>query len=86
MNDEKKSFYLYMAVGYTGLLLIGLAAIRYISVFHDTLGQSLALFGFIFVTVYIRFAEKKLGISKKESIISNAILIVVLFAFWLYFK
>ncbi|MGP4109209.1 hypothetical protein [Virgibacillus sp. L01] len=87
MNDEKKSLYLYMTVGYIGLLLIGLAAIRYISVFHDPLGQGFTLFGFIFITVYLRFMEKKLGISKKEFIISKAILIVVfsILAFWLYF-
>lgn len=87
MNDEKKSLYLYMTVGYIGLLLIGLAAMRYISVFHDMLGQSFALFGFIFITVYLRSLEKKLGISKKEFIISKAILIVVfsILTFWLYF-
>ncbi len=77
-----------MTVGYIGLLLIALAAMRYILIIHDTLGQSLVLFGFIFVTVYLRFVEKKLGISKKEFIISKAIFIAVFssLAFWLYFK
>ncbi|WP_138420845.1 hypothetical protein [Aquibacillus sediminis] len=87
MNDEKKSLYFYMTIGYIGLLLIGLAAMRYISVFNDTLGLNFVLFGFIFVTEYLRFLGKKLGISKKESNISKAILIVVfsILTFWLYF-
>ncbi len=87
MNDQKKSLYFYMTVGYIGLLLIGLAAMRYISVLHDTLGQSFALFGFIFVITYLRYTEKKMGVSKREFIISKVIFVVVflILSIWLYF-
>ncbi|KGP92394.1 hypothetical protein N780_01865 [Pontibacillus chungwhensis BH030062] len=87
MKSEKKSLYFYMSVGYLGLLLVGLAAMRFIAVFHDSTGQAYALFGFLLVVIYIRFVEKKLGISNKEFILGKVILIVVfsILTFWLYF-
>ncbi|MFG6116879.1 hypothetical protein ACGTN9_17135 [Halobacillus sp. MO56] len=86
--DKKiKNLYFYMTVGYIGLFLIGLATLRFISVFHDPQGQAFAFFGFLLVMAYIRFMEKKLGISKKAFVLSKVIFSIVfsIFAFWLYF-
>ncbi|QST00980.1 hypothetical protein IMZ31_05255 [Pontibacillus sp. ALD_SL1] len=86
MNDEKKSLYFYMTLGYTGLLLIGLATMRLISVIHDSQGQAFGIFGLLLVWAYVRFMEKKLGISNKEFIISKVIFVVIfsILTFWFY--
>ncbi|GGD14176.1 hypothetical protein [Pontibacillus salipaludis] len=86
MNDEKKNLYFYMTLGYTGLLLIGLATMRLLSVIHDFQGQAFGIGGFLLVWAYVRFMEKKLGISNKEFIISKVIFVVVfsIFTFWFY--
>lgn len=87
MNDERKSLYFSMTLGYTGLLLIGLATMRSISVNHDSQGQAFGIIGFLLVWVYVRFTEKKLGISDKEFIISKVIFVAVfsILTFWWYF-
>ncbi|WP_345240627.1 hypothetical protein [Pontibacillus salipaludis] len=77
MNEEKKSLYFYMMLGYTGLLLIGLATMRQISVIQDFQGQAFGIVGLVLVWAYVRFMEKKLGISNKEFIISKVIFVVV---------
>lgn len=38
MNDENKKKYLRLVIGYSGLLLVGLAAVRHITVIQDTIG------------------------------------------------
>lgn len=70
MSDGKNSLYFYMTIGHIGLLLIALVVMRFISVFRDTPGQILGLVGFMFIGIYLRFLEKKMGVSKKVSVVS----------------
>ncbi|WP_077622674.1 hypothetical protein [Sediminibacillus massiliensis] len=77
MTDEKKTLYFYMSVGYTGLLFVALAAMRYTSYINDSLGYAMVLFGFLMVISYVRFLEKKLGLTKMEFVVSKAVFVIV---------
>ncbi|MBP1949630.1 hypothetical protein [Virgibacillus litoralis] len=77
MDLEKKRLYFQMVIGNMGVLLLGLAMLRYLSEFHDSLGQGLVLFGLIFVLIYMRFLEDKAGVTRKESNLSKIILVTI---------
>lgn len=77
MDLEKKRLYFQMVIGNVGVLLLGLSMLRYLSEFHDSLGQGLVLFGLIFVLIYMRFLEDKAGITRRESNLSKIILVSV---------
>lgn len=67
MKETKK--YLHLIVGYTGLLLIGIAILRSLSVFLDTIGYALTMIGYFFISFYFKFADEKIGATKKEKAI-----------------
>ncbi|WP_431802329.1 hypothetical protein [Halobacillus andaensis] len=71
-----------MALGYTGLVLIGLAFMTY----DNNTGRSLALFGFLLINMYINFTEKKIGVTKKESTLFRipAVVILMILAITIY--
>ncbi|MBC5638748.1 hypothetical protein H8S33_18420 [Ornithinibacillus sp. BX22] len=83
MNNEGKKKYVYLIIGYLGLLLTVLAIVRYITIIQDTLGQALAVMGSILLISFLRFAENKIGVTTREKAIFSiafvTILIVVLF-------
>lgn len=82
MNDENKK-YLYLLLGYTGILLILFAVIRYMSIIHDTRGMMLAIFGAVCLGAFLDFVEKEIGITVKRRMISRigAIVILLLLVF-----
>lgn len=88
MHEDKKGLYFYMMIGYVGIFLIGLAGMRFASVYLDSEGFGLSLFGFLMVGVYLNFLEQKLGIKRKDFIISKVVLLVVfaILSFLLYVK
>ncbi|QTM97949.1 hypothetical protein ERJ70_00575 [Sediminibacillus dalangtanensis] len=86
-EQEEKNLYFYLGLGYTGLLLTGLGAVRFIAVYLDPIGQSFSLFGFLMLSAYIRYTERKLEVGKKARLLSKTafILIFLLLAVWLNF-
>jgi hypothetical protein len=69
---------LHLVIGYSGLILIGLAELRFISVIHDTVGYALTMFGYLCLANYFMFAEDKIGVTTKEKVIFRIGFIVIL--------
>lgn len=69
LKEDRKKKYLYLGFGYTGLILIGLAVIRYIVEIKDTVGYALTMFGYICLVYYFTFADQKIGATTGEKII-----------------
>lgn len=86
MNEDSKKKYLHLVIGYSGLILIVLAALRVQSVIQDTVGYALIGFGYICLVIYFKFADNKIGVTTKEKIIFRLGFIVILglFALFLY--
>jgi hypothetical protein len=81
MSDETNEKYIYLIVGYAGLLLIGIAISRSLSVLleHlDPVDYGLTMFGYIFLVSYFRFADDKIGASKKEKAFFRISLLAIL--------
>ncbi|GEL78452.1 hypothetical protein [Tenuibacillus multivorans] len=86
MSKEIKDKYLYLVIGYTGLLLIGLAVLRSISVMQDTSSYVLTMFGYACCVSYFKFADNKIGATKKDKLIFRVGFLVALLviAFLIY--
>lgn len=86
MNEDSKKNYFHLVIGYSGLLLIGLAVLRFISVTQDTVGYTLTMFGYICLVTYFKFADNKIGVTTKEKVIFRISFIVILglLAFFIY--
>ncbi|MCP3027091.1 hypothetical protein [Halobacillus sp. A5] len=82
MTEEKKSLYFFMVLGYTGLVLVGLAFMTY----DNNTGRFLALFGYLLINTYIDFTEKKIGVTKKESALFKipAVILLMILAITIY--
>ncbi|QHE51563.1 hypothetical protein [Pontibacillus sp. HMF3514] len=80
-----KEIYFYLSLGYAGLLFFGIAMFRYMIVFDDTLGQAFCFFGVLLIAAFIRFVERRLGVSIKESNVTKVIFITFFVALTLAF-
>jgi hypothetical protein len=80
LSDETNEKYIYLIVGYAGLLLIGIAILRSlsVSVIQDTLDYALTMFGYIFLLSYFKFADDKIGATKKEKAFFRISLLAIL--------
>jgi hypothetical protein len=78
MSEDKKKQYFYMTIGYSGLLLIAIAGLRYFMVFHDSIGQALTFFGYICLVSYFRYVDNKWFATLKEKLIFRGAFIVAL--------
>ncbi|MRG85762.1 hypothetical protein [Salinibacillus xinjiangensis] len=76
MDEEKQRRHLAMMLGHIGLLLFGLAMMRFMEEFDDTLGQGLVLFGILFLGPYLKFLEKRAGVTKMEANIFSGLLVL----------
>lgn len=90
MREGKQRFYLNMFFGSVGLLLVALAAMRYIAEGLNSGNNGvylIVLFGFIFTMNYVNFLEEKAGVSKKITSIRAIISIILLFviSYYLFF-
>ncbi|MBR3118693.1 hypothetical protein [Oceanobacillus profundus] len=87
MKENKQALYFNMTLGTIGIILVAIAAMRYLIKENDNLGYAIILFGFILTVGYINYLEKRAGISKKLSwirIIVSSILFLI-FTYFLYF-
>ncbi|MCR8847952.1 hypothetical protein NQ095_05995 [Rossellomorea sp. SC111] len=66
MKEEQAKKHIYLIMGYSGLLLIGLAVFRNLSVEKDHVEYGFLTFGSLFLIVYFKFADDKIGATKKE--------------------
>ncbi|MGM0852754.1 MAG: hypothetical protein ACQEWI_09110 [Bacillota bacterium] len=78
MKDEQAKKYIHLVLGYTGLLLIGIAILRNLSVIQDTVGYALTMFGYFFLVTYFKYADHKMGATKKEKAFFRIGFLVVL--------
>jgi hypothetical protein len=78
MSEDKKKQYFYMTIGYSGLLLIVIAGLRYIMIFHDSIGQALTFFGYLCLVSYFRYLDNKRLATLKEKLIFRGTFIVAL--------
>ncbi|WP_430787380.1 hypothetical protein VBD025_16300 [Virgibacillus flavescens] len=78
MTDENRNKYFYLVIGYAGLLLVGLGGLRYSIVLDDSFGYAITFMGYLCLAGYIRFADNKIGVTKKEKIIFRTGFVVVL--------
>jgi hypothetical protein len=80
LSDETNEKYIYLIVGYAGLLLIGIAILRSlsVSVIQDTLDYALTMFGYIFLMSYFKFADDKIGATKNEKAFFRISLLAIL--------
>ncbi|WP_456273319.1 hypothetical protein [Bacillus sp. AK031] len=90
MREGKQRLYLNMIFGSVGLLLVALAAMRYIAEglnSGNNGGYLIVLFGFIFTMNYVNFLEEKAGVSKKITWVRAIISIILLFviSYYLFF-
>ncbi|WP_201712793.1 hypothetical protein [Rossellomorea arthrocnemi] len=66
MKEEQARKHMHLILGYSGLLLIGLAILRNLSVARDHVGYGLTMFGYLFLVSYFKFADDKIGATRKE--------------------
>ncbi|MGD6873712.1 hypothetical protein ACQCU1_16155 [Sutcliffiella horikoshii] len=50
-------------------MFLGVAILRNLLFFQDTLGYVLTTFGYIFLVSYVKFADEKIGATKRDKII-----------------
>ncbi|WP_404469613.1 hypothetical protein [Sutcliffiella horikoshii] len=84
MNNERNKKYIYLFAGYAGLLFIGVSILRNLLFFQDTVGYVLTTFGYIFLVSYIKFADDKIGATKREKIIFRTGFMAILGSIALY--
>lgn len=65
MTEEEKRKYFYAGIGYFGILLVLVSAIRFLLI-GDSIGQFIALLGLICLGSYSRYVESKLPFTPKE--------------------
>lgn len=82
---NKQALYFNMIVGTIGNILIALVTMRSLVKEYDVIGYALTLFGFVFITSYISYLEKKAGLSKKSTWIRTIITMLSLLISFLYF-
>ncbi|SDI66992.1 hypothetical protein [Alteribacillus bidgolensis] len=75
MDEQRKNLLFYMTMGTIGLLAIALASIQNISQMNHT--GHLAMFGFIFISLYIEYLEKKVGIEKRIRRLNKMAFVIV---------
>lgn len=85
LKEERNKKYLYLLAGYGGLMFLGVAILRNLLFFQDTLGYVLTTFGYIFLVSYVKFADEKIGATKRDKIIFRTGLMVILGVVALYF-
>lgn len=85
MDQVEKNQQFYWIIWHLALLFIGLGAIRALTIYQDGLGFVLSFIGFSFVSIHVKFMEKKWGVSRKVSILSWVafMLVLVPLAYWL---
>jgi hypothetical protein len=68
LSDETNEKYIYLIVGYAGLLLIGIAILRSlsVSVIQDTLDYALTMFGYILLIPILNLLMIKLVPLKRK--------------------
>ncbi|RRN72895.1 hypothetical protein EI200_06905 [Peribacillus simplex] len=86
MDKEKNHLYLNMFFGTIGIVLVGISALKYQVVMDDIEGYIISYAGFIFTAGYIKYIEKKAGISNKiiwiKAGISIALFLIISFIFY----
>ncbi|KGX87623.1 hypothetical protein [Pontibacillus marinus] len=65
MIEEEKRKYFYTGIGYIGILLVLVSAIRFLLI-DDSIGQLIALLGLLCLGSYSRYVESKLPFTLKE--------------------
>ncbi|KPB06023.1 hypothetical protein [Bacillus sp. CHD6a] len=85
MSEEKNKRYIYLLAGYGGLLFLGVAILRNLLFFQDTQGYVLTTFGYIFLVSYVKFADDKIGATKREKILFRTGLMFILGVVALYY-
>lgn len=65
IDKQNKQLYFSLALGTTGMVLIGLGIMRYFTLTDDAIGFGLSLLGFIIANNYLLYIEKKAGINSK---------------------
>ncbi|MFI8684891.1 hypothetical protein [Rossellomorea sp. NPDC077527] len=78
MKEEQARKHMYLILGYSGLLLIGLAILRNLSVVNDHVGYGLTMFGYLLLVSYFKFADDKIGATRKEKAFYRIGFLVVL--------
>ncbi|GEN44448.1 hypothetical protein [Alkalibacillus haloalkaliphilus] len=78
MSSENSKKYIHLIIGYSGLLLIGLAVLRSLSVTQDTVGYALTMLGYLLLAQYFLFADTKIGATKINKAILRISLLVML--------
>ena len=78
VQDDNWKKYFHLVIGYAGLLLVGLGGIRYSVVLDDSFGYAITFIGYLCLASYIRFADNKIGVTKKEKIVFRTGFVVIL--------
>ncbi len=77
--------YFYMSLGIVGMALVALGAIRYLQI-NDLSGYTVTFLGFLLITSYIEYLEKRSEVGKKLTwirfIIFAIIFLVLFFSFF----
>lgn len=85
MKEEKKNLYVYIVIGYLAILLLTIAAMKFKFLNDDNTGFLIIVFGYLLMISFIRFMERKIGVSQKGRIISRAIFMALLAGSFLLF-
>jgi len=72
MAEEEKRKYFYTGIGYIGILLVLVSAIRFLLI-DDSIGQFIALLALLCLGSYSRNVESKLPFTPKEKRIFKGI-------------
>ncbi|WP_226672360.1 hypothetical protein [Rossellomorea aquimaris] len=78
MKEEQARKHIHLILGYSGLLLIGLAIFRNLSFAKDHVGYGFMMFGSLLLISYFKFADDKMGATKKEKVFYRIGLVVLL--------
>ncbi|MDQ0298334.1 hypothetical protein J2S78_000742 [Salibacterium salarium] len=78
MEEEKKEYYFYFTLGYIGILLILLAALRVTIILDDDLGGILVFLGIGLLINYVNYLERQTGTDKKARSYARTISAVIL--------
>ncbi|MFS0673512.1 hypothetical protein [Ornithinibacillus sp. 179-J 7C1 HS] len=78
MNEENRKKYLHLFLGYLAMLLIGVAMLRQVAIYDDSLGMGLTLLGLVFLVSYFNFTEVKMGITKTQRMLFRGCCFVIL--------
>ncbi|MGJ9384344.1 hypothetical protein [Salipaludibacillus sp. CF4.18] len=65
ISNENILLYINMVLGSIAMVMVALGIMRYFSLVYDSQGYGLTFLGFVFLSNYVFFLEKKAGIDNK---------------------